>query len=505
MSRPFPLILGVAGFLALAATLLWLAAGAFAAAQERTSEYRYLSDALDPVTAPSTTVAWLPPVAPLVRPLSPGDEALIGRALTQAWRAFAASQDTGETALLADHFSGPALQRSETAAVQAKATGSQMVLLDQTVCPHFQHLDGSIVQLTATATTVRFALRDDRLAHFELTRDELVTTLTNKTTGWRIFSHERSSARPITAPTGAPLALPRLRGVNYYPAATPWSRFWPEFDPQVTAADLDLITGLNGNALRIFLPLADFGPDAKGAENLVKLRSFLDLAQARNLSVIPTLFDLKPSYRPALWAEDLAYLRRVLPVLAASPAVVLVDLKNQPDLDRPRHGAGLIEAWLTTMILMSRDIAPDLALTIGWSSAETALDQAGLLDAISYHDYAPPDGTGQRLSQVEARAGKKPVLVTEIGTSSYSLLLGFPATPDSQAEDLQDRLAQLSKADAALVWTLHDFAAPEPGAVGRSPWVRRLQSRYGLFDATGAAKPAARAVATAFAAHFTGD
>jgi hypothetical protein len=493
------LSLAVLGFLGLAATILWLAAGAFASAQDRTREYRYLSEALDPITALATTVTWQAPQRPLVRPLSPGDEALIGRALTQAWRAFAAAQETGQTALLADHFSGVALDRAETAAAQALADDTRMVVLDQITQPRFQHLDGSIFQMTASATTLRYQLQDGRLTDYRLTRDDVVTTLTNETTGWRIFSHERTGTTAISPQDRKPITLHRLRGVNYYPAGTPWSRFWPEFDASVIAADLDLVVGLNGNSLRIFLPVADFTPDATGAANLLKLKTLLDLAQARNLSVIPTLFDLKPGYRTALWAEDTAYLRRVLPVLAASPAVVLVDLKNEPDLDRATEGEGLVEAWLTTMILMSREIAPDLPLTIGWSSAAAAPDQAQLLDAISYHDYVGLQGTAERLAEVRAAAKGKPVLVTEIGVSSYTLLLAFPGTPDSQAAELRDRMADLSSADGLFVWTLHDFTAPEAQAVGSSPWVRRLQARYGLFDATGAAKPAAGAVAAAFA------
>jgi hypothetical protein len=505
VTRPMPLTVAIIGFLGLAATILWLAASAFAAAQARSHEYRYLSEALDPVSAPAITVTWRPADRPLIRPFSRSDALLIGTALTQAWRAFAAVQDTGQSALLADHFSGPALDRATTAAAQARADGTGMVVLEQTARPLFQHLDGSIFQMTARATTLRYSLADGRLDRYELSVDEVVTTLMNETTGWRIFSHERTDAQPVVPPQRQPITLSPLRGVNYYPAETPWSRFWPEFDPRVIAADLDLVVGLNGNAVRIFLPLADIGPDAKGSANLLKLKDFLDLAQARDLAVIPTLFDLKSGYRTALWAEDVAYLRRVLPVLDAAPAVTLVDIKNQPDLDRAAHGEGLLQAWLTTMILMANDIAPDLPLTVGWSSAETAGDLVALLDAVSYHDYADPQGTAMRLAGVRAAAQGKPVLVSEIGGSSYSLVGGFPGSHARQAADLRDRLTQLSTADGVLVWTLHDFPAPEARAVGRSPWVLRLQAHFGLYDASGAAKPAAEVVARSFAELAAGD
>jgi hypothetical protein len=56
-----------------------------------------------------------------------------------------------------------------------------------------------------------------------------------------------------------------------------------------------------------------------------------------------------------------------------------------------------------------------------------------------------------------------------------------------------------------LVWTLHDFPSPEARAVGRSPWVLRLQAHFGLYDASGAAKPAAEVVARSFAERAAGD
>ena len=491
--------LAVAGFLGLGGVALSLAAEAFAAAQERARDYRYLSEALDPVESPADAVSWAPPLRPMVRALTRDDEALVGAALTQAWRAYAAASDTAEAALLADHFAGVALTRAQLAVRDAWAGGTRMVILEQTARPEFLHLDSSVLQLSARATTVRYALREGVLVHLELTQDEVLTTLTNETTGWRIFSHERRGSRDMTPAARPALKLPRLAGINYYPAATPWRRFWPEFAAGAIAADLDLVAGLGGNAVRIFLPVADFGPDAEGEANLEKLGAFLSLAEDRNIRVIPTLFDLKPGYRPALWADDVAYLRRVLPVLAASSAVVIVDLKNEPDLDREAQGEGLVEAWLTTMALVASDISPDLPLTIGWASAEAAPDLATLLDAVSYHDYSNVEGTAARLARVRSQAMGKPVLVTEIGTSSYDLALGFPGSRPAQASHLQDRLGQLGHADGVFVWTLHDFVAPDVVAIGASPWRQRLQAEFGLYDSKGVEKPAARVVAEAFA------
>lgn len=498
MKRGVLAFVAVFGFLAFSGILLWSVAGAYAAAQERTRSFRYLAEALTPVAEQSASVTWHAPSQPLVREVTPSDQALLGKALAQAWRAFVAASDSGELDILSDYFSGVALKRAQLAARQAFDTGTRLIILEQAAKPMFNHLDGSILQAEAEALAVRFALREGKLAHYRIGREKVVTTLTKETTGWRVFSHERLQEWPISPEPRPDFTTQRMRGVNYYPSASPWRAFWPEFDPKVIGADLDRVVDLGGNSVRFFLPIKDFGSEADASENLHKLRVLLSLAEARGIMVIPTLFDLKPDYKPTFWTDDLAYLRRVLPVLASSPAVAVIDIKNQPDRDFEAHGDGLVQAWLVTMITLTREIAPRLPLTIGWSKATAAGLLADHLDAISYHDYASPDETAARLSDIRASSGGKPVLVTEVGFSSFSIAAGVPGSEAAQAAALADRLDQLADADGLLVWTLHDFEKPDPAAVGASPWAQRLQAEFGLFDPSGRPKIAAETVRNAF-------
>lgn len=485
-------------FTGLGWTILTLGADAYAAAQERTVQYRYFADALQPLEAAEISVAWEPAARPLVRDFTEVDEALVGRALGSAWRALSAAMTRGETALLPDYFSGVALHRAEAAAVSAFESGTCFAIIRQDARPTFYHLDGSVLQVEAEAVSVRFAIEATGLAHFALSRDRVTTTLMNETTGWRVFTHEMAASEPFS-PRAADFVHPGpLAGVNYYPAQTPWRRFWPEFDAEVVDRDLALIAGLGANAVRIFLPVRDFAAD-DGA-SLEKLATFLRLARARGLRVVPTLFDMRSGYQPSGWADDAAYLRRVLPVLSASDTVAFVDLKNEPDLDFDAHGEGLVEAWLRTMSTLARDMAPDLALTVGWAGPEPAARFTGVVDVVSYHDYEEVGGTAERLRTVIAAAGGKPVYVTEIGASSFEVAVDFPGSPDRQKAAVATRLAALDQADGVFVWTLHDFETPDPVAVGGSPWVRRLQAEFGLFDTAGRAKPVAEAVAKAFAA-----
>lgn len=483
------------GFLAVIGALIWGAAAALSKASERTVTYQYIADALDAASRRPTHVTWTDPTRPLTRAFTPGDAATIGLAMTEAWYALTLAQDTGEASLLRDGFSGVAYERAARS-VRDAAMGGRMVVLAQEAQPQFYHLDGSVFQAEVAMTVVRYMTEGDVLRYHEVVRDRSVTTLMNESNGWRIYTHERLDATPVAnAPrgwTGAALA-----GINYYPAETPWQEFWPQFDPQIVATDLDRVASLGATAIRVFLTSEYFADPETRDDALERLAKLLEIAEDAGLKVVPTMFDLKPSYDPTGWGLDLETLSAVLPVLTASPAVTLLDLKNEPDLDYPGVGRAKVQAWLSTMAILAREQAPGLPLTIGWSNAEVAADLGDLVDVVSYHDYADVNGSAARLAAVRARTGR-PVMVTEIGASSYNLLAGFPGSPDSQASALTDRLAALAEADGVFVWTLYDFPKVDAAAVGGSPWVQRLQGAFGLLRADGTEKPAAPAARAGF-------
>lgn len=238
--------------------------------------------------------------------------------------------------------------------------------------------------------------------------------------------------------------------MNYYPAKTPWRQFWPAFDDTVIATDFELIADLGANAVRVFLPSDIFLDVRTQSETLAKLERLLQLARDHQLWVVPTLFDMKHSYNTSVWAQDAAFLETVLPILAASEAVAYLDLKNEPDLDFDTHGRGKVEAWLITMAILSHEIAPALSVTVGWSTAEAAPILAQAFDLVSYHDYAPLEGTADRLRAVRAQVPDVPIHVTEIGASSFSVVGGFPGSAAAQAEALETRLMALDAPRACL-------------------------------------------------------
>jgi hypothetical protein len=489
-------------FLGVLAALTFQAARSLAAALERTVSYRYFDEAVTSLPNVFQSVAWLTPTQPLDREVSDSDQLVVGMRITEAWAAHANALASGNVAYLPDHFSGVALKRARLSVAE---TGARMVVLHQDLRPTFHQIDGSLLQVETTALTARFMVKDGDLTGYRLTRDATVTTLINEATGWRIFSHEREGAEDVVPAQAVYPSDARLAGINYYPAATPWSRFWPEFDRTVVAADMALIRGLGANAVRIFLQRKAFLDPAVAEGNLEDLTILLNEANLAGLKVVPTLFDMRSGYEPGLWADDYRWLQTVLPVLQAAPNIAYVDLKNEPDLDFAGHGRGNVKAWLLTMSAAIRQLAPGMPLTIGWSNAETAPIMSDLVDLVTYHDYKPVDTAAARLADLRRKISAKPVHVTEIGASSWSMAFGlFPHSRQSQKFDLSARTDALADAEGLFLWTLHDFPDPDAAAIGRSPWRRGLQSNFGLVAADGEEKPAASIVRAAFSRILSG-
>lgn len=489
------LILFALMFVAAVIGVIWVTSYALSRASERTVVYQYIADALDALSERPNHVNWEPAVVALDRAFTDGDEDLIGLAMTEAWYALALAQSTGEAEILFDAFSGVAQERAVRSIADA-AHGGRMVVLAQDAKPLFYHLDGSVFQAEVSMLAARYMIQDDELIYYEMVEDQAVTTLLNESNGWRVFAHERFGAIPLElrAPgwNGANLA-----GINYYPAQTPWRDFWPKFDEAIVAKDFETIASLNANAIRIFLSTDPFLAKDSRDDALTDLATLLKLAEEAGLRVVPTLFDLKPTFDSSGWGQDYAYLQNVLPILANSSAVAYIDIKNEPDLDFDAHGRGHMLAWLSTMIHLVRKEAPELALTIGWSKSDLALEMADLLDVVTYHEYQDVETADSRLDAIFAETDRQ-VMVTEIGVSSYEIGLGLPGSLRTQQETLEDHLSALGDANGLFVWTLYDFPKVDASAIGGSPWVQRLQSNFGLFDANGNEKPSASTIRTVF-------
>ena len=481
----------------LVALPVWLAAIAYGSLSKRETTYRFIADALDPLAVAQNNVTWLDAETTLARPLTPADKLRAGQTLTAAWQALAAAQSTGRTDILSDGFIGVALERAQASVTDATEFGGRMSVLKQSAQPVFFHKDGSILQLELVTTTARYVVGTDGLRYHQVSRDRGIATLIQQTTGWRILSYERRSEE-LLSPDKAPWEGPILYGVNYYPTDSPWRKFWQDFTVETVSSDLDRIKNLGGNVVRIFLSYDDFLDPDRAPDNLGRLSQLLELAEAKNLWVIPTLFDLKPSFGPGTWARDSDYLASVLPVLSLSKRIAFIDLKNEADLDFKAHDEAEVRAWLRTMVMVVREGAPGIPVSIGWSSSDSAGVLVDVLDVVSYHEFGGRSDARVGLRRARALANGLPVIVSEVGASAYTLAMGFPGSETKQSRTLRDRMKQLEGSDGILVWTLFDFDEVDASVIGLSPWRRNLQSAFGLYKADGTEKPAARAVRQAF-------
>lgn len=488
----------VAIFCVATAVLLAPLSAALVQATEPEINYEYVEEALVYADASAPAVEWLAPDTALARAFGPVEQDRVGTALARAWQTYAVATETGSAGALTDHFTGPAAERAMLAIETREA---RMVVLDIAAKPIFFHLDGSLLQIETTSTIARFWVDPESgLTHFRLSKDTNLSTLINDTIGWRILSHEWRTAEPIGR-SRVEVEDQWARGINYYPAATPWSLFWQQFDLAVVEEDFALIRNLGASHVRVFLQRDVFLAQESSETALAHLESLLATAETAGLKVVPTLFDLRPGYGAVTWANDALYLRRVLPALETSDAVAYVDIKNEPDLDIENAPPGQVEAWARSMVGLSREIAPELAYTIGWSSAEAALLLADDLDLITYHDYAPVRESAASLQRVRAAANGVPIHITEIGETSLSVVGGrFPSSDTLQAQRLAERISALGAADGIFIWTLYDFQELDPAAIGPSPWVQALQRNFGLFTSDRTRKPAANTVSSAFEA-----
>lgn len=459
---------------------------------------RYFHEAHDKLPPSRLATKWTDR-QPIGRALYEASRFDLDLAITRAWQNYAKAMHVREEAHLLDHFTDIALKRARHALGASKEMGANMVVTGMTIDPIILHLDSSVFQFrTDDAIIARFSIKDDRLEYYELQKECLIQGLLRNSRGWQIGHNERECSSPLPLARTRPASwdFPPLKGVNYYPQATPWSEFWPNYDPDITREDFARIKEMGGNSIRIFLPYGAFLFDDEAEDNIANLDDFLKEAARAELYVIPTLFDFRGEYLPWNWSDDRIYLENVLEVIADAHAlsghIAYVDLKNELDLDARFQSEALLAAWAHTMIGLARHIAPELNYSIGWSSARHAPQLADYLDIISYHDYEGAAGLADRYMEVREGAAGRPVIISEIGATSFDYVRALPSSPEKQAEKLARRLEVFDESEGVLVWTLYDFSELDEKAIGGTFWNKGIQKNFGLIGQDGVIKPAGK-------------
>jgi len=347
-----------------------------------------------------------------------------------------------------------------------------------------------------------------RRLDFEVTSDGTDIRLTGLSNESRVLRFYQTQAGWIhnmseTSQTNAPSFSERegkfrqrfekdFTGLNYYPASASWTDFWAEFPLEEIKTDLEVAKTLNVNSLRIFLTHDYFDRAKTREDGLSKLDIFLDLCAAKDIEVIVTLFDLRPNYTLSNWSADIEHIDAILSRIADHKAILAIDIKNQPDLDFGYWGRGLIEGWLTVMARHIQTDYPQLPVTAGWSDAKEAHRLKNIFDLVTYHEYENPNGFEARLQSVVDAAQGKPVMITELGSTTWNLPFIARIGEAAQAKRLQKQLGQSHQSNGVFVWTLNDFNHVGREVVGPLPWRRAQQQHFGLMRNDGTPRPAAK-------------
>ncbi len=423
------------------------------------------------------------------------------KAYIEAWYVVNMSFANKDASHLEDYFAGKALEW-----IREEVTDSSAFTLRQTELNHnlqLNHftLDNQLAAFSDQGVKVVKKILDDQgelIYEEENTFDyEVVMTLDDGR--WRIrhlvkkIGQEKESKDQLGNDTMMLAKLDRMKGVNYYPASTPWFDFWENYSVDTTKKDLVLAKSLGFNTVRIFLQYSVFGEENVKQEMLDKLTSFLDIARDNKTKVIVTLFDFPKSYDLINYTSTDRHLESILTRFKDHNAILAWDIKNEPDLDYKNYGERVVTDWLSFAISRARLYDPNHLITVGWSDAEYADKLHEELDFVSFHYYKEADGLSAAIKELKKKCPSKKLVLGEFGqTSLQSLLTVYNKSEEKQSIYYDKVLSTLKQEGvSSICWALHDFEDAPVEVFGLKPWIRGPQKHFGLVRRDGSSKPVA--------------
>ncbi|WP_046758606.1 cellulase family glycosylhydrolase [Kordia jejudonensis] len=351
--------------------------------------------------------------------------------------------------------------------------GQLIVLKDENVVEYKQLYKDEkfVMETTETATYKVILLLEDgfwRVRHLVKERVKSVETATEKQ------------------------AVPNLnmKGINYYPQATPWDMFGDQFDIEIIKNDFDIIKDAGLNTIRIFVQYEDFGKANVNEEKLEKLQQVLDAAATKKLQVVLTLFDFYGNYEILDWTLTQRHAETIVSRFKNHTAIVAWDIKNEPNLDFESRGKQNVLAWLESMISLIKSIDSTHLVTIGWSNTESAHLLQDKVDFVSFHYYNAAADFMRHYANLKAKITDKPIVLGEFGQSSYGgFWKPFSGSEQKQATYFKEMQAMLKAENISfLSWTLYDFEEIPSSVVGNRPWRTNPQKKFGFIDKDGKRK-----------------
>lgn len=310
---------------------------------------------------------------------------------------------------------------------------------------------------------------------------------------WRIRHLVKEKSEFIESSTPPSLTnLEKLKGINYYPQDSPWDTFGDRFSAQVIDSDFKLIKEIGLNSIRIFIPYEDFGKANVKDIYLQRLTKLMDLAERHELKVVVTLFDFYGDYSVLDWTHTRQHAKNIVNHIKDHKALLNWDIKNEPDLDFESRGKETVLAWLSEMIHYVRTVDPNHGITIGWSRPKNALLFKENLDIITFHYYEDLANLSAAVQKLKKELGSKPLVMGEFGVSSYNGFWNpFGKSKKDQAEYHRTVQEIIKRENISFMsWTLYDFKKIPKEVVGKLPWRKNAQKRFGFIDINGKKKPA---------------
>ncbi|NNF36176.1 MAG: cellulase family glycosylhydrolase [Saprospiraceae bacterium] len=437
----------------------------------------------------------------------------IERAYVQAWYVFNTSIEKRNVIAAQDYFSKglkETLQRSMTN--QEKWEINRIDL-----CHHLEvnlfSLDRKLISFTDKDVEIRKKIRDKGTGRIiadgiEIADFSVVMVLEDG--NWRIRHFHKSAGQSMStkASSSSPSdssffkcsdgkfyrgdSLFLVKGINYYPAHSPWLKFWEEFNLDTIERDFKNMADLKLNTARIFVPYGIFGKGKVSNALLNKMDQLIDLSEEYGMALIITLFDFPEGYSMRQYAATDRQLETILTRYSNRKNILAWDLKNEPDRDFENYGKETVISWLTLMAQRAREYAPRQLITIGWSKSQYALLLSEYLDFVSFHFYEDPSLLDRQIRTLKDSLVDKTIMIQETGMPSSSFLfLPGGGNEDDQAKYISEVLIVLRNNENTpyCLWALYDFSEAPSEVFGWKPWLKHVQKYYGLFRTDGSLKP----------------
>lgn len=353
--------------------------------------------------------------------------------------------------------------------------------------------DGQLIVLTDTdALEYKKVFKDNKLILESTEVSTYKYVLLLEDGFWRIRHMVKEASKKYeNTPIKTAIAYTNIKGINYYPQATPWDMYGEEFDINIIKNDFRIIKKAGLNSIRIFVPYEDFGKAEIKYEKLEKLKKVLDTALKLDLKVVITLFDFYGNYDVLDWTLNQRHAEKVVEMFKDHEAILAWDVKNEPNLDFDSRGEENVTAWLDFMIILIKSIDHKHPVTIGWSNTKSAPILQDKVDVVSFHYY---DELADFETEYHKLKGKiknnKPIILQEFGLSSYGgMWRPFVGSEEKQANYYKEIQKSMTKNSIPFMsWTLYDFDNVPKEVLGRLPWRTNPQKKFGFITSSGKKK-----------------